>query len=156
MLSGIKPLPDPCWPSSKWPYVITRPQWVNCKAGPAAALAITSLTHWGRDKMAATSQTTFSSAFPWMKMFEFWLKFHRNLFIRVKLTIFHDWFRIWLGADQVKSHYLNQWWLVYWRIYASLGLNELTHWGTLKTIVLTHWPLKDLEVFTNIWFSNTL
>ena len=22
-------------------------------------------------------------------------------------------------------HYLNQWWLVYWRIYASLGLNEL-------------------------------
>ena len=24
------------------------------------------------------------------------------------------------------SHYLNQWWLVYWRIYASLGLNELS------------------------------
>ena len=24
------------------------------------------------------------------------------------------------------SHYLNQWWFVYWRIYASLGLNELT------------------------------
>ena len=23
------------------------------------------------------------------------------------------------------KHYLNQWWLVYWRIYASLGLNEL-------------------------------
>ena len=23
------------------------------------------------------------------------------------------------------SHYLNQWWLVYWRIYASLGLKEL-------------------------------
>ena len=23
------------------------------------------------------------------------------------------------------SHYVNQWWLVYWRIYASLGLNEL-------------------------------
>ena len=23
------------------------------------------------------------------------------------------------------SHYLNQWFLVYWRIYASLGLNEL-------------------------------
>ena len=24
------------------------------------------------------------------------------------------------------SHYLNQWWLDHWRIYASLGLNELT------------------------------
>ena len=26
---------------------------------------------------------------------------------------------------QATSHYLNQLWLVYWRIYASLGLNEL-------------------------------
>ena len=25
------------------------------------------------------------------------------------------------------SHYLNQWWLVYWRIYASLALIELTY-----------------------------
>ena len=31
----------------------------------------------------------------------------------------------WLGADQATSHYLNQWWFIYWRIYASLGLNEL-------------------------------
>ena len=29
------------------------------------------LTHWGRDKMAAVSQTTFSNAFSWMKMYEF-------------------------------------------------------------------------------------
>ena len=28
-------------------------------------------------------------------------------------------------AVQATSHYLNQWWLVYRRIYASLGLNEL-------------------------------
>ena len=27
---------------------------------------------------------------------------------------------------QARSHYVNQWWLVYWRIYASLGLNDLT------------------------------
>ena len=44
----------------------------------------------------------------------------------VQLTIFQHWFRWWLGAVQATSHYLNQWWLVYWRIYASLGLNELT------------------------------
>ena len=25
------------------------------------------------------------------------------------------------------DHYLNQWWLNYWRIYQSLHLNELTH-----------------------------
>ena len=31
----------------------------------------------------------------------------------------------WLGAGKATSHYLNQWWWVYWRIYASLNLNEL-------------------------------
>ena len=51
------------------------------------------LTHWGRDKMAAIFQTTFSNAFCWMKMFEFQLRFHWNLFLRVQLTIFQHWFR---------------------------------------------------------------
>ena len=35
--------------------------------------------------------------------------------------------KAWRGAVQATSHYLNQWWLVYRRIYASLGLNELTY-----------------------------
>ena len=51
------------------------------------------LTHWGRDKMAAVSQTTLSNAFSWMKMFEFWLKFHWSLFLKVQLTIIQHWFR---------------------------------------------------------------
>ena len=41
------------------------------------------LTHWGRAKMAAVSQTTLSNAFSWMKMLEFRLKFHWSLFLRV-------------------------------------------------------------------------
>ena len=82
------------------------------------------LTHCGQDKMDAISQTSFSTAFSWMKMFEFRLKFHWSLFPRIQLTIFQHWFRKWLGAAQATSHYLNQWWLIYWRIYASLGLNE--------------------------------
>ena len=97
-----------------------------------------ALTHWGRDKMAAILQTTFSNAVSWMKVYEFRLIFHWGLFLRFKLTIFQYWFRKWLGADQTTSHYLNQWWLVYWRIYASLGLNELTHW-----------PLTDVAVISN-------
>ena len=76
--------------------------------------------------MDAISQTIFSSAFSWMKMFEFRLKFHWSLFLKVQLTIFQHWFRKWLGAVQATSHYLNQWWLVYRRIYASSGLNELS------------------------------
>ena len=51
------------------------------------------ITHWGRDKMDDISQTTLSSSFSWMKMFEFRLKFHWNLFLRVELTIFQHWFR---------------------------------------------------------------
>ena len=50
-------------------------------------------THWGRDKMAAIFQTTFSNAFPWMKMYEFRSKFHWILFPGVQLTIFQHWFR---------------------------------------------------------------
>ena len=70
------------------------------------------LTHWGRDKMDAISQTTSSSAFSWMKMFEFRLKFQWNLFLGVQLTIFQHWFRWWLGSVQATNHYLNQRWLV--------------------------------------------
>ena len=72
-----------------------------------------------------------------MKMLEFRLRFHWSLFLRVQLTIFQHWFRKWLGADKVTNHYLNQWWLVYRRVYASLCLNELS----------------TSVVDTGIWFS---
>ena len=38
----------------------------------------TCLTHWGRDKMDAISQTTFSRASSSMKIVVFWLNFHWN------------------------------------------------------------------------------
>ena len=49
----------------------------------------------------------------------------KNLFLGFDLTIFQHWFRSWLNADQATSYYLNQWWLLYWRIYTSLNLNEM-------------------------------
>ena len=51
------------------------------------------LTHWGRDKMAALSQTALSNAFSWMKMLEFRLRFQWSLFLRVQLTIIQHWLR---------------------------------------------------------------
>ena len=63
-----------------------------------------TLTHWGRAKMAAIFQTTFSNGFSLMKMYLLQLKFHWNLFLRIQLTIFQHW--------SAPSHYLNQWWLV--------------------------------------------
>ena len=91
------------------------------------------LTHWGRDEMDAISQTTFSNAFSWMKILKFRIKCHWSLFLRVLLTIFQHRFWYWLGAYQATSHYANQCWLDHWRIYASLGLNELIMRRSKKT-----------------------
>ena len=74
--------------------------------GPSTVMAFSvhsqqmNLTHWGWDKMAAILQIASSNAFSWMKMFEFWLKFHWSLFLRVQLTILQYWFLWLLGADQ--------------------------------------------------------
>ena len=57
--------------------------------GVAPVLGGVCLTHWGRDKMDAISQTTFSNAISWIS----WLKFHWSLFLRVQLTISQHWFR---------------------------------------------------------------
>ena len=50
-------------------------------------------TYWGQDRMDTIFQTICSNAFSWMKMYEFELKFHWNLFLGVQLTIFQHWFR---------------------------------------------------------------
>ena len=79
-------------------------------------------------QITAIFRTTSLKASSWMKIHEFRLRFHKSLFLRVQLTIFQFWSRQRLGAGQTTGHCLNQWWLVYWRIYASLGLNELNIW----------------------------
>ena len=106
------------------------------------------LTHWGRDKMAAVSQTTLSNGFSWMKKLEFRLRFQWNFFLRIQLTIIQHWFNYWLGAGQATSHYLKQWWLVYWRIYASLRFNELTNdWAHEQLVMI----LSTLSSFIDEW-----
>ena len=101
-----------------------------------------TLSHWGRDEMDIISLTTFSNVFSKLKMFEFRLKFHWSLFRRVKLAIFQHRFRKWLGAVQSTSHYLNQWWLVYRHIYASLRINELFKMQAIETHPqYTHWSV---------------
>ena len=69
-----------------------------------------SRMHWGRDKMAAISQTTFRDAFSSLKTVAF------QLILPVHWSLFRP-------GD---SHYLNQWWLIYCGMYTSLSLNELT------------------------------
>ena len=89
-------------------------------------------------KMDDISQTIFSNAFSWMKIHEFRLNCPWNLFLMVQLRIFQHWFELWLGVVQEPSHYLNQWCLVYQRIYALLGLSELK-WTTMTEGVVYLW-----------------
>ena len=118
----------------------------NIKMGPPPGV----LTHWGRDKMDTSSQIIFSNAFSWMKMHESCLRFHWSLFLKFELTIFQHRFRQWLGAWPAPSHYLNQWWSIYWRIYASLGLNELT--GSVDP---ANWRIGCTNTFRSDHFSTT-
>ena len=50
-----------------------------------------------------------------------------------------------IGADQATNHYLTQWWLVCWRIYASLGLSELKFKGKLN---FTKWTVEYDYLYT--------
>ena len=56
-------------------------------------------------------------------MYEYRLRFHWNLFLKVQLAIFQHWFRQWFGACQATSHCLNQGWLVYAYMHRSASMS---------------------------------
>ena len=109
--------------STQW-YRPNIPEYSYFISGRAQHIVCISNTLRSRQNGRHLADDAFKRFFL-MKMLEFRLKFHWSLFLRVRLTIFQHWIRSWLGADAATSHYLNQWWLDYRRIYASLGLNEL-------------------------------
>ena len=74
--------------------------------------------------MAAISQTTFSIVLNENVGILIRISLKFVLFLKVKLTIFSFCSDNGL-VDQVRSQYLNQWWLFYWQIYASLDFNDL-------------------------------
>ena len=79
-------IPAICCPLNTW-------TWLELNDRGATPNGTRPLTHWGRDKMVAVSQTTLSNAFSWMKMLELRLKFHWSLFLWVQFTIIQHWFR---------------------------------------------------------------
>ena len=58
------------------------------------------LTHWGRQKMTAISQTTFSSALYWIT--------HRDQ----AMPMGHHWFRWWFLSCLEPGNYLNHCWIL--------------------------------------------
>ena len=98
-----------------WPFW-TQGQWINhththkCTYTCLNFDVFIFLTHWGWEEIDTILQTFFKCIFfnenVWISIeisFEF-------VFLRVQLTIFQQWFRYWLGTDQVTSYYLKQWW----------------------------------------------
>ena len=81
--------------------------------------------------------------FPQYKLLHFDSNFTEICSEKVQFANNQHWVRQWLNAVQATSHYLNQWWLVFRCIYASLCLNELNYFrlhvqcsvGTLFLII---------------------
>ena len=106
----------------------------------------------------------FSNGFSWTNLYEFWLKFHWSLFLGIHITIFQHWFRWWLAQAIIwtttPSHYLNLWCLVYWRIYASLGLNEFNHRHMFMKFLdkkcFFFCNYRSDQIPSNLWYKRTL
>ena len=79
--------------------------------------------------MAEIFQTIVSNVFSWMKMYEFRLRFHEVY------SQGSNWQYSSIGSGNGLAPSRRQaiiWTddgIVYWRIYASLSLNDLTHWS---------------------------
>ena len=104
-------------------------QWIDRFTDAYASPCFNELTHKGRDKTATVLQTTFSYAFSWIKEYVFRIKFHWTLFLKVQLTICQHWFRLsdnGLVLNRLQAIILRNDRLLYWHIYASLGLDELS------------------------------
>ena len=90
------------------------------------------------------------NSFSCMKIFMSSFMIDRNLLPRVQLTISQQRFRLWLGAKQATTRYLNQWWCslrvhifvtwsqwIYWYICCLLSVfiwSTSWHWTSCFTM----------------------
>ena len=84
---------------SLWSWQIYSIAESNRESG--TTISAINWTHWGRVKIVAISQTTFSNTFSWTNMYEFRLKFLWNLILRCELRIFRIW--LWKRHNNI-SH----------------------------------------------------
>ena len=116
-----------------WRQVIWHTQWPLMAASHYLNLCSFTISHilWHLPQGNLTGFNTLRpgenghqfSGDNWMKIYELRLKFHWSLFPINNITSLNQimaWRRL---GDKPLS---DQWWLVYWCIYASLSLNDLT------------------------------
>ena len=122
---------------------------------------IKELTHWGRDKMTAISQTTFSSAFSWTKIFEFRLRFHWSLFPKgpidniPRLVQIMAWRR---SGDKPLSEQVTESLLTYICITRPQWIKAHSHTQTKqnKLTILANFTAIQFYVFTRYMQSRPL
>ena len=103
------------------------------------------LTHWSWDKMAPNFLTTFSNAFFYWNVI-ISIEISPRFVHKVPINNIAALVQIWLRADQATSHYLNQWWLDYRRIYVSLGLSDLIE-TTYGSLILKAFSLSSYKLY---------
>ena len=109
---------------------------VDCHKRLWLQLLLSVKTHWGRDKMAAFFDAIFSNAFSWMKMFKFRLRFQWIL-LRERINNIPALVQI-MALHRRGEKTLSEPMIVYWRIYASLGLNELALINLVRFIIMRY------------------
>ena len=65
---------------------LTKPMTAYLSDSYIVSLSHNKLTHWVRYKITVISQTIFWNAFSGMKMYDFRLRFHWNLFFKVRIN----------------------------------------------------------------------
>ena len=76
--------------------------------------------------MAIILQTTFSNSFPWMKMLEFWLNFHWNVFLGAKLMGSQQW------AIKISLKYVSE-------SETSIGVMAWCHQAMNHYVIQSQW-----------------
>ena len=114
----------------------------------------------------------FQMHFSWMQMFGFRLKCRWGLFLRFKLTIFQHWFSNGLAPTRRQPIVWTNVGIVYWRLYASLGPDELVcmhddvikwkqfprNWPFVRGIHRSRWiphtKASDPELWCLLWSAS--
>ena len=109
------------------------------------------LTHWGRDKMDASSQTTFSNAFSWMKPLSepMMVSFLRHICVTRPqwVKVFwrcHDMETLYLISGPFRQWSTNHYWISLTKVQYSgvLMISLLLAWTSCTT---NSWVVGDLR-----------
>ena len=112
------------------------------------SLGLNGLTHWGWERIATILQMAFSNEFSWMKMHGFHLILH-CLFLWSKLTTSSIGLDNGLVLTRRQAIIWTSDGLVYWHIYASLGINELT-------VVVLNYLWWKINFFSTRFLNNNI